>query len=106
MCGIAGAADASGAALAREVLRAMTDDMHRRGPDDEGAFADGPCMLGHRRLSIIDLGGGHQPMSLGPYTVVFNGEIYNFQELRSRLGESAFRTRSDTEAILHAYRKW
>jgi asparagine synthase (glutamine-hydrolysing) len=110
MCGIAGAADASGAALSRDALRAMTDDMRLRGPDDEGAFADGACMLGHRRLSIIDLGGGHQPMATpdGKLVVVFNGEIYNFQDLRSRLESlgHAFSTRSDTEAILWAYRQW
>jgi asparagine synthase (glutamine-hydrolysing) len=104
MCGIAGAADASGQALDRAALQAMTDSMRLRGPDDEGTFFVRGCMLGHRRLSIIDLGGGHQPMLHNKLAVVFNGEIYNFQELRARLG--GFQTSSDTEAILLAYEKW
>jgi asparagine synthase (glutamine-hydrolysing) len=108
MCGIAGAADASGAALDPAALQAMDDSMRLRGPDDEGTFFDGACMLGHRRLSIIDLGGGHQPMATpdGKLVVVFNGEIYNFQELRHKLSSHSFRTSSDTEAILWAYRQW
>ncbi|MCU1282308.1 MAG: asnB, partial [bacterium] len=81
-----------------------------RGPDDAGTFLDGTALLAFRRLSILDLAGGHQPMSTpdGACTVVFNGEIYNFVALRARLEAlgHAFVTRSDTECILHAYRQW
>lgn len=92
------------------VIRRMTDIISHRGPDDEGYYVDGPCALGFRRLSIIDLATGHQPMSVdnGNLWIVFNGEIYNFRELRSRLearGHS-FQTTSDTEVILHAYLEW
>jgi asparagine synthase (glutamine-hydrolysing) len=112
MCGIAGVVDGSGALLDQDAVLAMRDAMIARGPDDAGFFTDGTAMLGFRRLSILDLAGGHQPMSLptegGELTLVFNGEIYNFEELRDRLKGlgSAFSTRSDTEVILHAYRRW
>jgi asparagine synthase (glutamine-hydrolysing) len=92
------------------VLGRMRDVVRHRGPDDSGEFIDGPVGLGHRRLSIIDLGGGHQPMSTpdGRYTIVFNGEIYNYRELRAELEATGvrFRTSSDTEVILqlHALR--
>jgi asparagine synthase (glutamine-hydrolysing) len=88
----------------------MTGSLIHRGPDDEGLYLSGPVGLGFRRLSIIDLGGGHQPMSDQEETVwvVFNGEIYNFQELRSELESSGhvFRTKSDTEVIVHGYKQW
>jgi asparagine synthase (glutamine-hydrolysing) len=112
MCGIAGVVDGSGALLDEDAVIAMRDVMRARGPDDEGLFSDGTAMLAFRRLSILDLAGGHQPMSLpvadGALTLVFNGEIYNFAELRDRLKAlgSTFSTRSDTEVILHAYRQW
>jgi asparagine synthase (glutamine-hydrolysing) len=81
-----------------------------RGPDDEGYFIDGALGFGFRRLSIIDLGGGHQPMSDAAESVwvVFNGEIYNFQDLRTELEGRGhvFRTQSDTEVIVHAYKQW
>lgn len=84
--------------------------MHHRGPDDAGDFISGPVGLGFRRLSIIDLAGGHQPMSdaEGSVEVVFNGEIYNFRELRRDLEKRGhqFRTRSDTEVIIHGYKEW
>src|SRR5262245_22707328 len=108
MCGIAGAVDASGAALDRGALDRMNQSMFLRGPDDGGAWQDAACMLAHRRLSIIDLSPlGHQPMATpdGKLVVVFNGEIYNFQELRARL-PGPFVSHSDTETILHAYRRW
>ena len=80
------------------------------GPDDEGYFVAGPLGLGFRRLSIIDLAGGHQPMSDAEETVwvVFNGEIYNFKELRAELERRGhrFRTDSDTEVIVHGYKEW
>lgn len=88
----------------------MARSMRHRGPDDEGYYLDGPLGFGFRRLSIIDLEGGHQPMSdqEGTTWVVFNGEIYNFRELRSELESfgHVFRTRSDTEVIIHGYKQW
>lgn len=91
-------------------LKLMGNALRHRGPDDEGYFIDGNIALGHRRLSIIDLAGGHQPMasSDGQYVIVYNGEIYNFREIREDLVKKGhtFRTSSDTEAILGAYREW
>jgi asparagine synthase (glutamine-hydrolysing) len=88
----------------------MLGQMHHRGPDDEGLFVDDSVALGMRRLSIIDLGGGHQPVFNADRTVVvvFNGEIYNFQELRNRLESRGyhFQTQSDTEVIVYAYEEW
>jgi len=88
----------------------MADAITHRGPDDEGYFIAGPLGLGFRRLSIIDLSGGHQPMSDQEESVwvVFNGEIYNFQELRRELEGHGhvFRTKSDTEVIIHGYKQW
>jgi asparagine synthase (glutamine-hydrolysing) len=108
MCGIAGlvyrdAARPCGA----DVVTKMRDVCTYRGPDDAGLHLDGPVGLGHRRLSIIDLGGGHQPMAdaSGRYWIVFNGEIYNYRTVRESLSAKgyAFRTHSDTEVILQAY---
>jgi asparagine synthase (glutamine-hydrolysing) len=91
----------------RRTLRArrMAEALAHRGPDGEGAFSHGPCALAHRRLSIIDLAGGAQPMRSadGLLAVAFNGEIYNYKELRKELGEERFRTASDTECLLHLY---
>src|SRR5258708_40140405 len=88
----------------------MTRTMVHRGPDDEGYYLEGPLGLGFRRLSIIDLEGGHQPMSDREETVwvVFNGEIYNFPELRSELNAfgHVFRPRCDTEVIVLGYKQW
>ena len=108
MCGICGAVRVNPPGPVDEaVLRRMRDTMLHRGPDDEGLFLDGNVGLGHRRLSIIDLSGGHQPMANaeGTLWVTYNGEIYNFRELRALLESRgyAFRTKSDTEVILHAY---
>jgi asparagine synthase (glutamine-hydrolysing) len=106
MCGIAGFLLRSGQAQA-EVVRAMTDVIRHRGPDDEGIYTDGPCGIGMRRLSIIDLSTGHQPISNedGSVWVVFNGEIYNYEDLRQDLIARGhqFRTNSDTETIVHLY---
>ena len=106
MCGIAGLLLRDGVADASAV-RAMCDVIRYRGPDDEGVYVDGPCGIGMRRLSIIDLSTGHQPLSNedGSIWVVFNGEIYNYQELRQRLiGQGhRFRTNSDTETLVHLY---
>ena len=92
------------------VLKSMMDALTHRGPDDEGAYTAGCAALGHRRLSIIDLQTGHQPIAeeKGSLVIVYNGEVYNFLELRTELinrGHS-FRTRSDTEVVLASYREW
>jgi asparagine synthase (glutamine-hydrolysing) len=88
----------------------MCDAIVHRGPDDQGQFVDGPVGLGMRRLSIIDLAGGHQPMQNedGSLTIVFNGEIYNYRDVRRQLESRGhtFRTASDTESILHAYEEY
>ena len=111
MCGIAGQFNYRRHEPVDEgVIRQMAESIAHRGPDDEGYFVSGSIGLGFRRLSIIDLSGGHQPMSddAGTTWVVFNGEIYNFKELRSELEQAGhrFRTNSDTEAIVHGYRQW
>lgn len=89
------------------LVTAMSDTIRHRGPDDEGQYVSGPIGLGFRRLSIIDLKSGHQPLSNedGTIWIVFNGEIYNFQELRNFLLSKGhtFRTHSDTEVIVHLY---
>jgi asparagine synthase (glutamine-hydrolysing) len=108
MCAIAGIYNfRTGQPVSRRLLKAMTDTMVHRGPDDEGFFCDGAVGLGHRRLSIIDLAGGHQPLANedGSVWVVFNGEIYNFGDLHEALVRKGhvFRTRSDTETIVHLY---
>ena len=111
MCGICGIYNfVSGEPAARDRLLAMTRTMVHRGPDDEGIYTSGSLGLGFRRLSIIDLTGGHQPMPDPEETVwvVFNGEIYNFPELRRELEGAGFtfRTNSDTEVIVHGYKRW
>ena len=111
MCGIYGQFNyQSLKPVAEPDLRTATDTIVHRGPDDEGFFVSGPVGLGFRRLSIIDLSGGHQPMSDRERSVwlVFNGEIYNFRELRAELESRGhvFQTNSDTEAIIHGYKEW
>jgi asparagine synthase (glutamine-hydrolysing) len=107
MCGIYGILRLDGALVAPDALAPMARVTVHRGPDDEGVHVDGPCALGMRRLSIIDLAGGHQPLSNGDGTLwlVANGEIYNFRELRRDLEARGhrFRTGSDCETILHLY---
>src|SRR3954468_5716671 len=111
MCGIAGIVSSDRLHPEdRERVVAMRDVIAHRGPDDAGLFADGQAALGHRRLSIVDLAAGHQPISneTDAAWLVFNGEIYNHLAVRDQL-ESAghrYRTRSDTETILHAYEEW
>ena len=111
MCGICGQYNfRSMAPVQRRGVEAMTRTLIHRGPDDEGYYVAGPLGLGFRRLSIIDLAGGHQPMSDQEESVwvVFNGEIYNFVELKSELEAHGhvFRTKSDTEVIVHGYKQW
>ena len=108
MCGIAGYVSNNG--ISKDVLKAMTDRIAHRGPDGEGFYIDDVCALGHRRLAIIDLVTGDQPIYNEDQSivVVFNGEIYNFQELREELKQSGhfFRTQSDTEVLVHGYEEW
>jgi asparagine synthase (glutamine-hydrolysing) len=111
MCGICGTFNFDSQAPADErTVRAMTAAMLHRGPDDDGFHVDGEAALGMRRLSIIDLAGGAQPIATeqGSVWVVSNGEIYNFRELRRELESHghSFATRSDTEVIAHAYEQW
>ena len=110
MCGICGIFDLSGHPIDRGTLGRMNQAIRHRGPDGEGELVDGEVGLGHRRLSIIDVGGGGQPIGNedGSIQIVFNGEIYNFVELRDELEKAGhqFRTRSDTEVIVHAYEQW
>ncbi|MCL4797985.1 MAG: asparagine synthase (glutamine-hydrolyzing) [Burkholderiales bacterium] len=107
MCGIHGIFDFTGALVDTRLLGAMGRITAHRGPDDEGHHADGNCAIGMRRLSIIDLAGGHQPIGSadGTLWVVCNGEIYNFRELRRELEAQGhrFKTESDTEVLVHAY---
>ncbi len=110
MCGICGIIGNTEPEPTQNVVRQMLGQMHHRGPDDEGTYVDGSVALGMRRLSIIDVGGGHQPVFNQDKTlvVVFNGEIYNFQELRATLESRGYRfqTNSDTEVIVYAYEEW
>ncbi len=111
MCGICGQYNlGSQAPVLRREIEAMTSTLAHRGPDDEGYYIAGPLGFGFRRLSIIDLAGGHQPMfdEEESVCVIFNGEIYNFFNLRSELASygHVFRTKSDTEVILHGYKQW
>jgi asparagine synthase (glutamine-hydrolysing) len=108
MCGICGIFETRDESIVhRSTLKAMADTLYHRGPDDEGFYCCGGIGLGFRRLAIIDLEGGHQPLSNEDETVwiAFNGEIYNFEELNRRYLASghSFRTRSDTETIVHLY---
>src|SRR5437879_2735654 len=108
MCGIAGAAwTDSGRVLAEDDLAAMTARLVHRGPDDSGSYRDAHAALGFRRLSIVDLAGGHQPLSNEDGTIwtVFNGEIYNFPALRHRLEARGhtLRSKGDTEVLVHLY---
>ncbi|MGH9470500.1 MAG: asparagine synthetase B family protein [Terriglobia bacterium] len=108
MCGICGIFNCfSGAPVEAERLKRSTDAMAHRGPDDAGHYYDGSVGLGNRRLSVIDLAGGHQPLSNedGSLWITFNGEIYNYRELRAQMITRGhrFRTASDTEVILHLY---
>jgi len=111
MCGITGQYNFERREpVERETIVRMAHSIAHRGPDDEGFFIAGPVGLGFRRLSIIDLAGGHQHMSNAEATVwiIFNGEIYNYRELRAELQSKGyqFRTNSDTEVIIHGYKEW
>src|SRR5690349_8070324 len=111
MCGIAGMFDTvARRELDRDMLRSIRDAIAHRGPDDGGELFGPGIALGHRRLSIIDVSGGHQPIfnEDGSVAVVFNGEIYNYVELSEELKKHGHRLRtvSDTEVIVHAWEQW
>ncbi|MDE3259273.1 MAG: asparagine synthase (glutamine-hydrolyzing) [Gemmatimonadota bacterium] len=111
MCGIAGILDFDDPKMRRDRIKRMTDAIAHRGPDDEGIYVAGKIGLGHRRLAIIDLSDhGAQPMANEDETVwiTFNGEIYNYLEIRTNLQHRghSFRSNSDTEVIVHAYEEW
>ena len=118
MCGINGILGLADAAIATQKINAMNNCMKHRGPDDEGIFVEDKIALGHRRLSIIDLSkAGHQPMASydGRYQIIYNGELYNFRELKLELQRVTsgsadtpyfFKTNTDTEVILAAYIRW
>ncbi len=109
MCGINGILGISGIDDPKAVVSRMNDKLDHRGPDAAGTFLGEDLVLGHRRLSIIDLSdAGNQPFSdeEARLTLVFNGEVYNYRELRDQLSDYSFRTGTDTEVILAAYKKW
>jgi len=111
MCGITGIFNLNGESVSQVSLRKMTDAIAHRGPDGEGFYTDSFIGLGHRRLAIIDLSpAGHQPMVTkdGQYALSYNGEIYNFQEIRLELESLGyqFRSRTDSEVVLYAYAQW
>lgn len=110
MCGICGVIGVESIQAGEVTVRRMMDAMRHRGPDDEGVLLIPPVAAGMRRLAIIDLPGGNQPVwnETKTLAIVFNGEIYNFRELRKELENVGhrFRTRSDTEVIVHAYEEW
>src|SRR5581483_8092411 len=111
MCGICGIFEFDQERIvSRAEVNAMNASLRHRGPDDDGVFTGRGIGLGHRRLSIIDVAGGHQPISNedGTIWVLLNGEIYNYPELSRGLREQGhtFSTRSDTEAIVHLYEEY
>jgi len=111
MCGIAGIFHLDDRPASPVLLKQMTDAIAHRGPDGEGQYVDGPLALGHRRLSILDLSSaGQQPMCTadGRFVISYNGEVYNFRELRTELESlgHCFRSQSDTEVVLEAYAEW
>src|SRR4029079_18369045 len=107
MCGIAGVLRLDGQPASTELLRRMIGAIGHRGPDAEGIWTEGPVGFAHARLSIIDIAGGQQPMSTSEpaLTITYNGEIFNYLELRNELMRDGhrFRTQSDTEVILRMY---
>ena len=111
MCGIAGLVNIGGESISPPVLQRMTDSISHRGPDGEGHWIEGNVGIGHRRLSIIDVTpAGHQPMMTPDdrYVLSYNGEIYNFRELRIELEAlgHVFNSNSDTEVVLHSFAQW
>src|SRR5262245_4338930 len=111
MCGIVGIFNFKDEAVSTEVLRSMMTAVKHRGPDGEGLYTERFLGLGHRRLAIIDLSeAGQQPMKSqdGSHVIVYNGEIYNYREMRKELEAKGFpfSSQSDTEVLLNAYKAW
>ncbi len=108
MCGIIGIINKTGLEVQDDILKKMASTIHHRGPDEEGMLMEGPIGFFHKRLSIIDLSSGQQPMTFEDCTIVYNGEIYNYIELRKELIDKGhkFHTTSDTEVILHLYNEY
>ncbi len=109
MCGIAGIYNLKDEVVHTDPMRKMIDAFAHRGPDDEGIYEENQLVLGHKRLSILDVStAGHQPMHStdGRYTIVFNGLIYNYKELHAQLSSYDFKSGTDTEVLLAAYSKW
>lgn len=108
MCGIGGIVRFDNQPADADLFSKMRVSMAHRGPDDYGQYLSGPVGIANLRLSIIDLKTGHQPIfnEDGSAVIVYNGEVYNFRELRSQLKNYTFKTQSDTESILHAYEEW
>lgn len=109
MCGIAGILAFTDTNSLQEQIRSMTDAIDHRGPDAAGHFVEGPIALGHRRLSIIDLSPlGNQPYSSANnrYQLVFNGELYNFQEVKATITDHSFKSTGDTEVLVEAWSRW
>jgi asparagine synthase (glutamine-hydrolysing) len=108
MCGIVGIINKTGLPANVSLLKKMADTIHHRGPDEDGIFCEGPVGFFHKRLSIIDISSGQQPMRFKDYTIVYNGEIYNYIELKEDLKKKGhcFETSSDTEVILHLYSEY
>src|SRR5207249_4147439 len=110
MCGIVGIVESSGRPVNQSWLEAMNGSIRHRGPDEDGFYVNGAVGLGMRRLSIIDVEGGHQPVHNEDKTIwaVFNGEIYNYKEIRESLEKLGhyFQTHSDTETLVHLYEEY
>jgi asparagine synthase (glutamine-hydrolysing) len=109
MCGIAGIIELKGGEVCADLVRKMTDAIAHRGPDADGLFVEGSAGLGHRRLSIIDLSAeSNQPFHdpSGRYVLVYNGEMYNYAEVKAMMPDHPFRTTGDTEVLLAAYIRW
>src|SRR4051812_28092640 len=110
MCGIAGFINVQPTCASASIIERMTDTISYRGPDDSGSYMDSHAALGFRRLSIVDLAGGHQPMTNEDENLwlVFNGEIFNHMNLRQGLQAAGHRyqSRSDSETILHSYEQY
>ena len=111
MCGIAGLIHLNGEPVSLVILKKMTDAIAHRGPDGEGQWIEGNVGIGHRRVAIIDLSpAGHQPMITGDhrYVLSYNGEIYNYREIRTELEALGywFRSQTDSEVVLNALAHW
>ncbi|MCU0385199.1 MAG: asparagine synthetase B, partial [Flavihumibacter sp.] len=109
MCGIAGILSFTSTNALQEQIHSMTDAIAHRGPDAAGHFVEGRIALGHRRLSIIDLSpSGNQPFSSANqrYQLVFNGELYNFREVKATITDHAFKSTGDTEVLVEAWSRW